>query len=400
QDFIWDDYTLMHEYGHSVHFAVRGGSFPEIEGPDPHYLDSESSGPSALVEGWAIFFACAVEGDANKTSRLSLESTVFADSPLFNGDYGDWDGNEVEGAVANVLWDIYDGISADDHPPWDRSGHGDGIDNEFSTFWKIFIEDRPESMDDVWAAWENKNASLAYVFRHARFDKQATLPTNPTDFVSNIEVGVTSNETSMIVSWSGATGSGSAIAGYSILWDHSPDGEPDQYIDVYGPSIQTSNMDAGTWYLHIRAVDQNGNAAIGSFDVGPFIIGSKASDAVGGSDLINTLGEIAIVAMLAVALLLLIWLVTRVVRKPTKEDVEPYIPPWQMHNPYYAPPYAPYYGGMAPLPPVMPNAPYPPPMPPTYPIQQPQGPVIRYCQGCGRPDAGGQFCPYCGTKVR
>ena len=71
---------------------------------------------------------------------------MYADGPFFNGDYGDWDGNTVEGAVANVLWDINDGVSPTDNPSWDPDGNGDRIDNEFGTFWAIFRDDKPQSI--------------------------------------------------------------------------------------------------------------------------------------------------------------------------------------------------------------------------------------------------------------
>ncbi len=90
---IWDQGTILHEYGHCIHYTVRGGSFPYTEGLDPHYVDSVSNGPFALTEGWAEFFERAVMGDPVRSDGSNMESTVYADGPFFNGDYGDWDGN-------------------------------------------------------------------------------------------------------------------------------------------------------------------------------------------------------------------------------------------------------------------------------------------------------------------
>ena len=168
----WDRSTVLHEWAHCVQFEARGGSFPPKNGADSHWPDSEFDEGWALCEGWAEFFECAVDNDPSvvygDNVYGTLESTVYADSPFGHGDYGDWDGDAVEGAVASVFWDIFDGVDAGDYPGFDRDGYGDVIDCEFAKLWEIFLNTDPNSIHEFWAEWSPRDVGLWAVFRHAR----------------------------------------------------------------------------------------------------------------------------------------------------------------------------------------------------------------------------------------
>ncbi|OPY31257.1 MAG: hypothetical protein A4E32_01707 [Methanomassiliicoccales archaeon PtaU1.Bin124] len=382
---IWDTDVLLHEYGHCVMYNARGGYFPDIVPVDPHYLDSVSSATFAFVEGWAEFFACAVRNSSAASAFTNLESTVYADSPFGHGTVGDWDGSMVEGAVANVLWDILDGTSEADRPYWATDVLGDQVDDRFSIFWSIFIHDVPDTMDDVWSYWEDKDQALLAIFLHARFDKDLSLPTNPDWYWSDHDENETSLDSSITIGWTGAIDNDTGIAGYSILWTPDPTAIPDMTIDSYGSYI-TRHLGPGTWYLKVRAIDNAGNAAEGAATFGPFIIGEGAIDigpdgTTGGTGEVDPILQVFLIIMLAGGALLMFAIVLKMVRKPKPEDVEP-VP--QMVS-YYMPP-AYYY----------------PPADQTQAEPQAVKPAdqVRYCRNCGRVEIGDTFCPYCGYKLR
>jgi hypothetical protein len=166
--------TVLHEYGHCINYEARGGSFPPSGRQDPeHYPDTEADGGWAFREGWAEFFECAVDNDPRITYGVpygSLETTVYADGPFGHGDYGDWDGDIVEGAVAQVFWDIFDGVNPNDCPSWDKIRYGDYISNRLDKLWDIFLNDDPDNINSVWVLWDPKDVSIWAVFRHARIN--------------------------------------------------------------------------------------------------------------------------------------------------------------------------------------------------------------------------------------
>jgi hypothetical protein len=170
----YDRVVPLHEYAHCVHYEARGGSWP-WKGYHPlRYPDSETDPGWALTEGWAEFFQCAVDNNPILTFGTStygsLETTIYADGALGHGDYGDWDGNVVEAAVAQVFWDIFDGVNPDDFPLWDEFAYGDYVPNRFDKLWQVFLNDDPNSLSDVWQSWDPKDAAMWAVFRHARID--------------------------------------------------------------------------------------------------------------------------------------------------------------------------------------------------------------------------------------
>ncbi len=97
-------------------------------------------------------------------------------------------------------------------------------------------------------------------------------PTNPTDYSSSHQVGVPSDDTTVDVSWSGASDATSGIAGYSIVWDTSSSTVPDGSIETPSTSATSPTLGAGNWYLHVRSVDNAGNPATGAYHIGPFVI--------------------------------------------------------------------------------------------------------------------------------
>jgi len=346
---IWRRDIALHEYAHCIHYELRGGSFPDGDGPDQHYIDSESSPGFAFTEGWAQFFERAVDGDPQRLDGSSLESTVFADGPNRHGDSGDMDGLIVEGAVANVLWDLYDGIDGSDRPS--GSARGDFVDNEFSTLWNIMYDRQPESLEDIKRAWPVRDMNVTAVFRNSRVPMELDPPRNPTSFSSSHAIGEGSQDSTIRIIWSGAGDSGSGVLGYSILISPDANATPDLVMDLTVGTYTTSSLSPGIYYIHIRTVDQDGNWAEDIYTVGPFVIDEGAvpldDDPFQEGDPEQALLGLLIVLAVVVSLLMLVITMDK--------------------------------KGARPKPPV---------------------PASTNCPYCGRFDHGGQFCPYCGGRLR
>jgi hypothetical protein len=158
--------TISHEYGHGIHYSIRGGlpnanPVPTGEedpydgtpnaGQGNHWVFSESSGGFALTEGWAEFFECARHG---LSPDLSLETNDYwmgadgngASTPNTDGTTGEI----VEGAFASILWDLYDGAN------------DDGVNGGLSNLWTVFAADEPDRVwsssanDDFYHYWVNR----------------------------------------------------------------------------------------------------------------------------------------------------------------------------------------------------------------------------------------------------
>jgi hypothetical protein len=114
----WDaskNYTVHHEYGHAVMgglFGYKGWQIPKYKGS--HCVWSETGRITAWYEGFAEFYEAAVNDDPS-IDGMALETRQYynrsrssnLDCP--DADSGDgFDGAAYEGAVANILWDLYD----------------------------------------------------------------------------------------------------------------------------------------------------------------------------------------------------------------------------------------------------------------------------------------------------
>jgi len=349
EDAIWGREIVLHEYAHCVHFELRGGSFPQGIGPDSHYIDSESSPGFAFTEGWAQFFEGAVDDDPLRSDGSSLESTVYADSPFGHSDRGDMDGLIVEGAVANVLWDIYDGADASDRPA--GSPRGDHIDGEFSTLWDIMYDRQPNSLEDIKRAWPVRDANITAVFHNARVPMELDPPSNPGSFRSSHTLGEGSDDSTISITWSGAWDEGSGVLGYSILLSGDQNATPDMVLDSTDASFESGSLSAGTYYLIVRTVDRDGNWAEDAYVIGPFVINQGAVPVDDPLFPEGDLGKAFLGLMIVLGVVVsLLMLLTFVDRRPARP--------------------------------------------------QPPAPMSQNCPYCGRFDHGGEYCPYCGGRLR
>ena len=202
----WDREMVLHEYAHCIHYTAYGNSWPYGSGPNPHYIYSESSGGFAITEGWAEFYSYAVD---NRSDYIiwpgeTIEANTFADRV----DSGDWDGNIVEGAVASIFWDIFDGTSGSDEPPW-----GDNVDQRFNDLWTVFLNDDPNDMEtQFWNSWSTRygvDTNMWAIFYGSRINEDTTPPAG----VVTINGGATyTNSASVTLQASAVDGSGSGVA--------------------------------------------------------------------------------------------------------------------------------------------------------------------------------------------
>ncbi len=265
----WDRQVVLHEYAHSIMYTLYGNQFPAGGGPDPHYIFSESSGGFALTEGWAEFMEGAVDGDAN-AAGLALENGYWADYLD-----SDWDGNIVEGAVANVFWDILDGVSGPDYPAWDDLRYGDNVDGGFSNLWHILSTYRPTDLIGVWNRWQSTfgvGPDLWAIFYHGRIWTDSVFPTNPSAFSSSHGTGTWYNNGTVSMCWVGAQDQISGVYGFSFAWDESAVTATDSVVDTTGTCVSLTALLDGGWYLHVRARDRAGNWNPDTVHYGPILV--------------------------------------------------------------------------------------------------------------------------------
>ncbi|UYZ39565.1 MAG: PKD domain-containing protein [Candidatus Methanospirare jalkutatii] len=154
----WDRHTPLHEYAHGIMLAAYGYNhfnMPPAGNYNGHWIYMESDPGFAFIEGWAEFMECAIDNDKDYSFNTSetIESNDWADYESF----GNWDGSIVEGAVASILWDIFDPSDPNDNCEDgffdDGISLGDGISNEFNKLWEIILKDNPKDIDDFWNHW-------------------------------------------------------------------------------------------------------------------------------------------------------------------------------------------------------------------------------------------------------
>lgn len=171
----WDSDVIWHEYGH--HIESYFGFFDIFVG-DHEIFDTISEG-AAASEGFCTWWACV--GSQNNVWNNSFDN--FQDTMWYNpenGVFGNRDslmygvnamGVKNEGAVAGILWDIYDG-SNDDwsnindfHYPYDTTdsqddAYGDSLSNGYGNILEALLDDgrmvnghHPDDILEFWDAW-------------------------------------------------------------------------------------------------------------------------------------------------------------------------------------------------------------------------------------------------------
>jgi len=263
----FDDDILLHEYGH---FLAAKYSYDKSAGGD-HSWYGHYTAELAWSEGWAHFFSSAC-----RNSNLQRDYTVGSVSRL-NLETPGTSGSDNEGAVAAILWDIFDSNS-------------DGADNlslGISRTWSIFDDGSTNRffnssklcvIKDFWDGWFFLNYASGQqiwaIFNQYGVNYDITVPTNPTS-VSSTTHTISNWSTSRIVdmAWSGASDDLSGVSGYSWDFTSSSTTVPDQIVDGTGLSATSPSLADGTnWYFHIRTKDNAGNWIASAVHRGPYYI--------------------------------------------------------------------------------------------------------------------------------
>jgi len=262
----WDPDVVDHEYGHWVMSCLYDGNLPPVDyGSDEvHYWDSHETPETAWVEGLADFYPCAIQGDRY----------------FFGYDLEDqWPkGDDVEGAVACLLWDIFD--SSDDGRDTVSTGIGE--------IWSVLQQDTTEGHNvfDIHEFWNELLAhfcpdsfskqQLWGIFYDHGINKDSTCPSNPNVWTSSHPLREWNSDNTIDAGWSNASDDLSGIRGYSIEWDTDQSALPDATEDLDTSSCTSTPLSSGSnWYLHIRTVDNAGNWNPDAFHIGPFYINTS-----------------------------------------------------------------------------------------------------------------------------
>ena len=156
----WNRFVIAHEYAHHIMYKAYNNSMPDpkdIEGA--HFLTRVTNEGFALGEGWAEFVQNAMfedwQNDLNGTNLINgnypLEwGTAHNNSDIENNswwmgpDMKNNNGQIVEGAIASILWDIYDNNTDIEDEP------NGGINNGLIKIWSVMKRYNPANIIDFY----------------------------------------------------------------------------------------------------------------------------------------------------------------------------------------------------------------------------------------------------------
>jgi len=264
--------VILHEYGHAIQYNVYGEWIPESGGP--HSWDVPTNPNFAFSEGWATFFGVSTANEIGYGDSLFPKDSWYRNFVNHNLETDTAGmGDDVEGAIACLLWDIYD-----------SSNDGrDSLSAGMSPIWDVFKNyitsgHNPYTIHEFWDGWMNRghnsDQQMWGIYYDHGINKDTNAPSNPTSFTSSHQVRVWSNDNTIEVTWTGATDDLSGVLGYSFTWDSSPSTLPPEWDTPYTGTLNISQpLSSGTsWYLHVRTVDRAGIWVDTAYHIGPFYI--------------------------------------------------------------------------------------------------------------------------------
>jgi hypothetical protein len=224
--------VLLHEYGHAVMWRVYFPYWP-LGASGSHWIMTKSSRPLAWTEGWANFYPCLVEADANSRGGYSgtdpiwrpqyVTSTITTnkwDINLETPTWGttDWEnGDEVEGRVAGAMLDFYDN---------DIDGY-DKFSNGFVGIWDVLRNHSlfgvEQNFGDFWNSWKSKG-----------YDQSIT------GAVGSLYQNTLEYEPRFLIPPSGLTASTASTSQINLVWN-------DNSVDESDFHIERKTGSGGTW---------------------------------------------------------------------------------------------------------------------------------------------------------
>ncbi len=167
--------AVLHEYGHHIMNHVYDNGIPPTLSCRPHSPTLPSSPACAWSEGWASFVPALMEDSPQYNTSFGADDGHFNwetreehsrnNSELLMGSLGItryYEGQDGEGSVTAILWDIHDG----------GNEPGDNIAGGAQGIWTAFADDRDAgeafeatSIHDFYDDWvENGGQNLDSVF--------------------------------------------------------------------------------------------------------------------------------------------------------------------------------------------------------------------------------------------
>lgn len=127
----------------------------------------------------------------------------------------------------------------------------------------------------------------------SEFTVDTVLPTDPTSFSSDPLINTPTNDNSILISWSGASDDNSGVNGFSYSLTNGETDVPDTARDSGSESTSHLFEDVadGTWYFHIRTLDNAGNWT-STAHYGPFLIDTVAPSVPTGLEWFKQGGEV------------------------------------------------------------------------------------------------------------
>jgi hypothetical protein len=295
----WNDALLLEEYGHYIM-----DKYASIWPPDSwtnHSYDAVTDEANAWVEGWAAYFSSAVR-------RWAIDPSINLEEPNLSG-------SNVEGAVAGMLWDMYDGYDHSEPDDFARAQafsrifhvlrehvgtidygwfHFDEHISSVCQFRDLYLSHYPEDRYPLWSVFN----------LHGVAQPDHTPPTNPTSY----DFSHTPNDWER--SWGArirvrlldqGTDDPSGVKGYFYFWDNEPPESArspdfgDSFLSTFeAPVIISPDLTMGVdWWLHLRTVDYANNWASETYHAGPFQVRIEPDDDTTGPTLSNPVAFIS-----------------------------------------------------------------------------------------------------------
>jgi len=135
-------HVVLHEYGHNVMWNVYE-VWPPDQCPEPHHFWDEEDRCCAWTEGWANAFCLIVSGDP--CYKWPDGGYYNLETPSTSMPWGDG----VEGRIAGMLWDMFDGSSS--YELWDTYTLG------FDEIWHLIRNYGPHIVfEDFYWSWREE----------------------------------------------------------------------------------------------------------------------------------------------------------------------------------------------------------------------------------------------------
>jgi len=254
----WERDIIVHEYGHYLMYAYYENSWvPDVNCPPSGHWFTDTTNPRcAYVEGWPTFFEASVKGVPTYDTSVGYWNLESSQHPPPNPPGGE----NVEGAITNIFWDIYD-------------SNNDGQDTlylGFDEIWDTFRNYETSShhiydINEFWDGWfdrsHNYRSQMNAIFWDHSIDKNTppvatiTSPNGGGTYSGTITVSASATDEDGTVSqtefqystdsysWNPISIDSNPAGGWSVQWDTSAISD----YSVWVRARANDSMELGPW---------------------------------------------------------------------------------------------------------------------------------------------------------